>query len=155
MNMTSRDNPDSLVPDVPDAPYLRELHTEAHPIAALSVIGRAMRLRCPVCGKGAIFHGITTRDHCAVCGFVFEREVGYFTNGIVLNYMLACTVLALIVTPLALIVRWPIVVTVLVAVGIALLLTALVFLHAKALWLAFDLIARPATAAEFTDPAAP
>ena len=147
MTMTSNsDDTSSYISVVPDLP---DLDTEAHPIPAMKVIGRALRLRCPVCGKGPIFQGITTRNHCPVCGFVYEREEGYFTNGIVLNYMIACTALAIIVTPLALIVRWPIVTTILVAVGLALLLTALVFLHAKSLWLAFDLVARPPTAGEF------
>ncbi len=124
-------------------PASLSLHTEAHPQPWERVIGRAMRLRCPVCGQGPMFRGITTRDHCPVCGFQFEREVGYFTNGIVLNYMLACTATAFIITPLALIVRWPLYVTIGVALALALGLTGLVFLHAKSLWLAADLVARP------------
>lgn len=131
------------------------LHTEAHPEPWGRVIGRGMRLRCPVCGQGPMFRGITTRDHCPVCGFLFEREVGYFTNGIVLNYMLACTATAFIVTPLALIVRWPLYETIGAALALALGLTALVFLHAKSLWLAADLVARPPVAGEFVDPSLP
>lgn len=47
----------------------------------------ALRLRCPVCGKGRPFEGLlTVRDHCEVCGYRFERESGYFIGSIYFNY---------------------------------------------------------------------
>ena len=39
--------------------------------------GRALRLRCPVCGRGRLFRRMTMLKHCAHCGFRYERDVEY------------------------------------------------------------------------------
>ena len=48
-----------------------------------------LRLRCPVCGKGKIFHGyLDTPDTCPECGFYFMRETGYFLPHAPISYLL-------------------------------------------------------------------
>lgn len=50
------------------------------------ILGRAMRLRCPRCGKGALLkHGFTTHRECEVCSLRFEREEGYWIGAIYVN----------------------------------------------------------------------
>jgi len=48
-----------------------------------------LRLQCPVCGKGKIFHGYLDTPHtCPVCGFYFMRETGYFLPHAPISYLL-------------------------------------------------------------------
>lgn len=48
-----------------------------------------LRLRCPVCGKGKIFHGyLDTPGSCPDCGFYFMRETGYFLPHAPISYLL-------------------------------------------------------------------
>jgi len=58
---------------------------------------RAMRLRCPMCGKSPVFvpwHSLrclrdwfTPLDGCPRCGYAYERETGYFLLSIwAVNY---------------------------------------------------------------------
>jgi uncharacterized protein (DUF983 family) len=55
------------------------------PVARL--VGRALRLRCPRCGNGRLFHGwFTMHRECPACGRTFERAPGYFLGAIYFNY---------------------------------------------------------------------
>src|SRR3954447_15478809 len=48
---------------------------------------RALRLRCPACGRASIFRGwFTMNDACAACGRKFERGAGYLLGSIYFNY---------------------------------------------------------------------
>ena len=48
-----------------------------------------LKLRCPVCGKGRIFHGyLDTPGSCPECGFYFMRETGYFLPHAPISYLL-------------------------------------------------------------------
>lgn len=50
------------------------------------ILGRALRLRCPRCGKGKFLeHGFTTYVRCPECGFLFRREDGYWLGAIFVN----------------------------------------------------------------------
>ncbi|HEX9107986.1 MAG TPA: DUF983 domain-containing protein, partial [Longimicrobiales bacterium] len=75
---------------------------------ALRLAGRALRLRCPVCGRGRLFDGWThLRTRCVSCGLILERgEEDYFIGAYLLNLIVA----ELIVVALMLIVlfaTWP------------------------------------------------
>lgn len=117
-----------------------------------TLVRRAMRLRCPVCGTGRMFRGLTTLDTCPYCGFHFEREVGYFTNALIVNYTITSLPVLLVVAPLAYFSRLPIWTLLTVGLLIAALLPLLAFRHAKAFWLAVDLAARPPKPLEFAPP---
>jgi hypothetical protein len=58
-----------------------------------------LRLRCPVCEKGAMFCGyLDTPVRCPECGFYFMREAGYFLPHAAIAYG---------VTALAAFAAWP------------------------------------------------
>jgi len=54
---------------------------------ALEMLRRALRLRCPRCGRSALFPGwFQMHEQCAVCHLRYEREPGYFVGAIYVNY---------------------------------------------------------------------
>ena len=102
-------------------------------------LDRAVRLRCPRCGRSPLFTGwFTMHERCAVCGLVYEREQGYFVGAIYVNY--AVTVAIAVGAVLGL--DWTVGLTLRaqLALGIALVtLVPLVFFrYARSLWLAVD-----------------
>ena len=49
--------------------------------------GRALRLRCPRCGRAPLFRGwFSMNTVCAVCDLRFERAQGYWVGAIYVNY---------------------------------------------------------------------
>ena len=57
-----------------------------------------MRCRCPRCRTGALFSGWPNRvlPRCPSCGLNYYREQGYFVGGMVVTYILAMAVLAVV-----------------------------------------------------------
>lgn len=54
-----------------------------------------LRLRCPSCGQGRIFAGLTKMNpRCSVCGVIFEREEGDFLGAMVIAYSVTAVVVA-------------------------------------------------------------
>ena len=52
-----------------------------------TVVLRALRLKCPVCGKGGIANGLlNTQEKCSACETDFVVESGYFLGAIYFNY---------------------------------------------------------------------
>jgi uncharacterized protein (DUF983 family) len=50
-------------------------------------VRRAVRLRCPRCGRAPLFRGwFAMNGVCAVCDLKFERAHGYWIGAIYLNY---------------------------------------------------------------------
>ena len=50
---------------------------------------RAVRLRCPRCGRAPLFRRrFTMNEVCAVCDLRFERAQGYWIGAIYVNYAL-------------------------------------------------------------------
>jgi uncharacterized protein (DUF983 family) len=108
----------------------------------------ALRLRCPYCGKGKLFsHGYTMNDHCSNCGWIFEREEGYWTGAIAVNLVVSEMIAAIIAVPLAIAQASPLLV---MGIGIPLLI-ALPFLfyrHSKSFWMALDFMIHPVSASD-------
>ena len=51
------------------------------------MIGSGMRLKCPRCGVGRLYHrAFSMHESCLHCGLKFEREQGYFVGAIYVNY---------------------------------------------------------------------
>jgi hypothetical protein len=84
---------------------------------------------------------------CPACGFAFEREPGYWTNAVTLNFMTTGGATMLLVGPLAYS-GLPVLAVIAVGLALAALLPLLCFRHIKALWLAIDLRIRPPTTFE-------
>ena len=108
---------------------------------------RALRLRCPVCGEGRMFARMAMQQTCPACGFPFEREPGYWTNAVTLNFMTMGGLAVLLVAPLAYS-GLPVLLVIALGMLLAALFPLLAFRHIKALWLAIDLRIRPPTTFE-------
>ena len=53
-----------------------------------TVLSRALRLSCPVCGQSSIARGpFRIRNHCPDCETIFKREEGFFVGAILANMM--------------------------------------------------------------------
>jgi uncharacterized protein (DUF983 family) len=52
-----------------------------------TAVGRSIRLRCPVCGRGRLFRNwFRMFEKCADCGLKFDRGPGYYLGSIYFNY---------------------------------------------------------------------
>jgi uncharacterized protein (DUF983 family) len=50
-------------------------------------LGAMVRLRCPICWRGAMFrHPLAMHERCANCGRVFDRGHGYFLGAMYASY---------------------------------------------------------------------
>lgn len=68
-------------------------------LSLLQLAGRALRLRCLLCGKDKPFvGGFGMRRYCRSCGYIFERERGYFLGSADVNFWVTFVLLV----PLAL-----------------------------------------------------
>ena len=112
-----------------------------------TLVGRALRRRCPSCGEGRAFDGwFRMRRRCPVCGLHLERgEHGYVVGAYMFNIIAAELVFVAIFIALVA-AMWPDPPwTVLQYGGAAMMigLPVLFYPFAKTLFLAFDLIFRP------------
>jgi len=103
------------------------------------MLGRALRLRCPRCGRGDLFRSrFAMHERCAVCDLRFEREQGYFVGAIYVNYaltVLACVAAVLLVDyAFGASIRAELAVTLPLAVLVPLVL----FRYARSLWLGIE-----------------
>src|SRR3989442_9373424 len=68
------------------APGHRGAHTRGSG-RVLRILGRGLRLRCPRCGRAALYAGwFAMHTRCEACGLPYESEQGYFVGAIYLNY---------------------------------------------------------------------
>jgi uncharacterized protein (DUF983 family) len=126
---------------------------------ALSLLTRAVRLRCPYCGGAPIFlswsHLVPS---CPVCGLGLERgEQGYWLGAYFFNLVALETVFSLWVLGF-LLTTWPDPPWELLQVTTTVLLLVVPFAffpYSKTLFLAFDLWVRPATEEDFSAPHEP
>jgi uncharacterized protein (DUF983 family) len=114
---------------------------------------RALRLRCPFCGQKKMFYmWVKAFERCANCGFQFNRgEPDYYIGAYTINLIVA----ELIVVGAMLIVMfstWPDVPwdeMPWALAGLAILGPLITYPFSKSLWLAIDLIFRPAEPKDF------
>ena len=107
-------------------------------------VGRALRLRCPRCGAGAIFaRGYRMNPVCPGCGMSFQRETGYFVGAMYINFGLAVLVVFAGYFLLDLGWGWPVSWQLGLWCPVVVLLPLLTFRHSKALWLALDRLLDP------------
>lgn len=123
---------------------------------AAKLFARALRLRCPNCGRGRIFESwFRLRPTCPVCGLRTERgEEGYQVGSYMFNIIAAELIFAAIFVGV-LVATWPDPPwTLLEFGGIALMIVApfAFFPFSKTLFLAFDLVFRPAAHDELAQP---
>lgn len=113
----------------------------------LTVIGRAVSLRCPACGGGPVRESwFRMRPKCGRCGLRLERgEEDYFIGGMLFNLVLSELLFATVFS-VVLVVMWPTVpwdgIQIGAPIGMA-LAPFLLYPVSKLLWLAVDLAFRP------------
>jgi uncharacterized protein (DUF983 family) len=118
------------------------------------LFGRALRLRCPNCGKGKLFASwLRMRPQCPVCGFRFERgEEGYQVGSYMFNIVASELAFAIVFVGLVA-VTWPSPPWALLQYGgiIMMIIAPFVFFpFSRSLFLAFDLLFRPASREDLT-----
>ena len=116
----------------------------------LSLVIRALRLKCPLCGKGRLFKGLLRMPpQCNHCGFRFERSPGYWLGSIYVNYGLT----ALVVTGAYFALFFSEAVsqtaTLWILTAYCVLFPLWFFRFARAIWIAFDVYFDPPQAGEF------
>jgi hypothetical protein len=86
-------------------------------------------------------------DHCSNCGWLFEREEGYWTGAIAVNLVVAETLAAAAAIPLAIMQASPLLV---MGIGIPLviLLPVLFYRHSNSFWMALDFMIHPVSLGE-------
>ncbi len=119
-------------------------HTETRGQRFIRLFVRAVRLRCPFCGKGRLFrHWLRMTDRCSHCERSFEREAGFFLGSIYINYGLTALLIAVV---------YPVLLFNQVASNNTLLFGSLAFSvvfpiwffrYARSLWLGFDQFVDP------------
>jgi uncharacterized protein (DUF983 family) len=126
-----------------------------HPVRrALLLFWRAARLRCPNCGGGPIFRSwFRMRPYCPACGLPLERgDQGYQVGSYMFNIVAAELIFVLVFLAVVL-VTWPSPPWQLLQYGgmiLMILAPVLFFPFSKTLFLAFDLLFRPATPDELS-----
>lgn len=121
------------------------------------MLGRSLLKHCPLCGSGGLFTGwFRMKERCPRCGYLFEREEGFFLGAYVINLAIAQgLVILLAVVPL--IVRLAsdpdASITPFIVGGIVGAVVAPIFFYpwSKTVWTAFDLMLRPVSVREPTD----
>lgn len=104
----------------------------------LRALGRGVRLTCPRCPEPLFTGPFRMRGKCPACGYLIEREQGYFVGAIYVNYAITIFIClggyflaeALIAPGLtAQLIAWG---------GLCVLIPLLSFRHSRAIWLNVD-----------------
>lgn len=123
------------------------------------MIGRALRLRCPACGRGKMFRKwINLRDNCESCGFRFDRhEKDYFIGSYTINLIVSELIVVAAMVAVILLtwpnVPWDRMKWTLIACMIPAPLVT--YPYSKSLWLAVDLTFQPPRSFEYLQNATP
>jgi len=119
----------------------------------LRLMGRAVRLRCPNCGIGAVLRPwATVEERCSHCAFRFTRSSDSYFSGAMLTNLAVAEGLFAVVFGTILVASWPNVPWDALSWGMPLgvaLAPALLLPFAKVAWLTFDVAFRPVTPEEF------
>lgn len=104
-----------------------------------TLLGRALRLKCPRCGNGPLFVGwFTMPERCPNCGMKYERAPGYFLGSAYVNYGITAVVLMFAYFILHFGFRWSNRQLALPLSTFCVLFPLWAFRYARALWLALD-----------------
>jgi uncharacterized protein (DUF983 family) len=113
-----------------------------------TLLRRGLAKRCPRCGGRGIYHNyFRMKDRCPTCGYLFEREPGFFTGAYLINLAITEGLLfVLLMGFLAWKVNNPEAgVAVALAVGLFLAIAAPIAFYpfARTIWSAIDLAMTP------------
>ena len=86
-------------------------------------------------------------ERCPVCGWRFEREEGYWTGAIAVNMTVTALLIVIILVPVAIALatsQIPVLELMIVSLPLPIVLSLLIFRHAKSFWMSFDFMMHPA-----------
>ena len=111
-----------------------------------TMVWRACRLQCCVCGQGRLFrHWTKLVDRCPRCGYLFERAEGQYIGAVGMNTVLTFGLLlvTLVVGFVATSPHTPAVALSLVGLGVAVVFPVIFYPFSKTTWTAIDLAMTP------------
>jgi len=85
---------------------------------------------------------------CPECRVIYGRENGYFTGAMIVSYVLAVPILALLTVGIWLATRWTPEISILVGGVLFLPLVPSVFRYSRVLWMHFDRMVDPSLESE-------
>lgn len=99
-----------------------------------------LQQRCPCCRTGKIFGSLFIMNpSCPACGFVFEREPGYFLGAMYFSYAISAAILGIIYfVALLLLPGWDGVLLATLVMLAYLPLVPAIFRYSRTLWIYFD-----------------
>lgn len=104
-----------------------------------TLIGRALRLRCPACGQAKLFQNwISMNDPCPDCGRKFNRAPGYLLGSIYFNYGVTALIVVVIYFSLYLTKTFTGRQLLWILTAFSVLFPLWFFRYGRALWIAFD-----------------
>lgn len=110
----------------------------------IRTLSRGLRLRCPACGRGRLYAGLTRMNSaCSECGSVFQREPGFYLGAIYCNYGLTALIISIAYPLLVFTGTTSTHMALAVCMTVAIVLPLLFFRHARSVWLAFDELIDP------------
>lgn len=115
-----------------------------------TMLGRALRRRCPRCGEPAFSSWFKMDENCVQCGLHFEREPGYWAGAITINTIVIFATF-LVSFGVMVVATWPEVpwTTVLVTTLLINLVVPTIFYPlSKTIWLALEMSWHPLEAEE-------
>jgi uncharacterized protein (DUF983 family) len=109
-------------------------------------------LRCPRCLRGRVFprgwRQLNMYYACPECGVVFGRENGYFTGAMIVSYLLAVPLLALLTVVIWLITGWRFDLILLIGMLYFLPFVPAIFRYSRVIWMHFDRVVDPTLESE-------
>lgn len=125
------------------------------PLTPGRLFGRALLLKCPVCGGGRLFRRwFSQAERCPTCGFKFNRIEGHWIGSLGMNTILSFgTLLITVVVGFALTTPDPpALLLVVIAMAVAGIVPMIFFPWSRLLWSAVDLWMRPLEPSDEVDP---
>jgi uncharacterized protein (DUF983 family) len=123
------------------------------------LLGRCLRLRCPVCGQGPLFRsGLSVNERCPVCSFRYARaneygSEGYFTGAMAINLVVTGVLPLIVIVGIAMTSTIPVVPLTTAGIIWTVVFPILCYRHSCALWVFVDHLLNPVTAAELASQA--
>ncbi|HET6317013.1 MAG TPA: DUF983 domain-containing protein [Chloroflexota bacterium] len=114
------------------------------------------RQRCPRCLKGRVFRrGLSMYYACPERRVIYGRESGYFTGAMIVSYVLAVPVLALLCVLIWLATGWRAEFVILVGGLLFLPIVPPLFRYSRVIWMHFDRMVDPSLESERYAPPRP
>lgn len=114
------------------------------------LLWRGTLLHCPNCGKAPLFKRLLSfhmYERCPNCGWLFEREEGYWTGAMALNLIVTETLVAAFIIPLAALIGLhsiPALPVIVIGLPLPIVLPILFYKHSKSYWMTIDFLIHPA-----------